>query len=118
MTFTTLKAASEEEIAADFALFLKASKQEPIVVTRRGRPVPVLPHAGKQEDLERLLMGHSPKLQAILEAARKGFRAGAGTRQEAFRKEIEEENAVRMKKRSSSRKNGRERKRGGASMDP
>jgi prevent-host-death family protein len=102
-----MRAASVTEIAADFALYLKASEQEPIVVTRRGRPVAVLLRAGTQEDLERLLMGHSPKLQAILEAARKRFRAGAGIPHESFWKEVEAENAGRMKKQSSSRKNGR-----------
>jgi hypothetical protein len=53
-------------------------------------------------------MGHSPKLQTILEAARKRFRAGAGIPHEAFWKEIEAENASgSKKKRSSARKNGR-----------
>ena len=52
-------------------------------------------------------MGHSPKLQAILEAARKRFRAGAGIPHESFWKEVEAENAGRMKKQSGSRKNGR-----------
>ena len=42
-----------------------------------------------QDDLERLLMGHSPKLQAILEAARKRFREGGGIPHEAFWNEVE-----------------------------
>jgi hypothetical protein len=59
------------------------------------------------EDLDRLLMGHSPKLQSIREAARKRFRAGGGIPHETFWKEVEEENAGRIKKQGPSRKNGR-----------
>ena len=102
-----MRVASVKEIASDFAVYLKASEQEPIVVTRHGKPVAVLLRAGNQEHLERLLMSHSPKLQAILEAARKRFRAGGGIPHETFWKEVEAENAGRIKKRSSSRKNGR-----------
>ncbi len=61
----------------------------------------------KSVDRERLLMGHSPKLQAILEAARKRFRAGGGIPHDTFWKGVEAENAGRIKKRSSTRKNGR-----------
>ena len=53
-----------------------------------------------------LLMGHSPKLQTILEGARKRFRAGAGMPHETFWKEVEAENAGRSKKQSCKRRNG------------
>jgi prevent-host-death family protein len=99
-----VRVASETEVASDFAVYLKASEQGPIVVTRDGEPVAVLLRTAGQEELERLLMGHSPKLQTILEAARKRFRAGAGIPHEAFWKEVETENAGRIKKRSGKRK--------------
>jgi len=102
-----VKVASVTEVASDFAVYLKASEQGPIVVTRNGKPVAVLLRAGGQEELERLLMGHSPKLQSILEAARKRFRAGAGIPHETFWKEVEAENAGTSRKRRSPRKNGR-----------
>jgi PHD/YefM family antitoxin component YafN of YafNO toxin-antitoxin module len=102
-----VRVASETEVAADFAVYLKASKQGPIVVTREGSPVAVLLRTVGQEDLERVLMGHSPKLQAILEGARKRFRAGAGIPHETFWREVEAESAERSKKRGGTRKNGR-----------
>jgi|SRR5712692_9040300 len=102
-----MKVATVAEVKADFAVYLKASEQGPVVVTRGGKPVAVLVRASRQEDVERLLMGHSRKLQAILEAARKRFRAGAGIPHETFWKEVEAENAHRIKKRNSTRKNGR-----------
>jgi PHD/YefM family antitoxin component YafN of YafNO toxin-antitoxin module len=102
-----MKVASVTEMAADFAEYLKASQHGPIVVTRKGKPVAVLLRTEGEEDLECLLMGHSPKLQAILEAARKRFREGAGIPHETFWKEVEAENARRTKKRIRARKNGR-----------
>ena len=99
-----MRVASVTEVASDFAGYLKASEQGPVVVTRNGKPVAVLLRTGSQEDLERLLMGHSPKLQAILEAARKRFRAGAGIPHETFWKEVDAEKAGRSKKRGSTRK--------------
>jgi hypothetical protein len=63
-----------------------------------------------EEDMERLLMGHSAKLQSILEAARKRFREGRGIPHEAFWKEIEAENARRSPSKNRAGKNGRTRK--------
>ncbi|HVS33985.1 MAG TPA: type II toxin-antitoxin system Phd/YefM family antitoxin [Gemmataceae bacterium] len=102
-----MKAATVTEIGADFVGYLKASKKGPLVVTRKGKPVAVLLHTADADDLERLLMGHSPKLQAILEAARRRFRAGEGIPHETFWKQVEAENAGRGKKEKQSRKNGR-----------
>ena len=102
-----MKVASLTEVASDFARYLKASERGPVVVTRKGKPVAVLLRTEDEADLERLLMGHSPSLQTILEAARKRFRAGAGISHETFWKAVEAENASRTRKPSSPRKNGR-----------
>jgi hypothetical protein len=102
-----VKVATEDEVAADFAEYLKASQNGPIVVTSKGKPVAVLLSPGTEDDLERLLMGHSPKLQAILEAARKRFRQGHGIPHESFWKEVEEENPSEGTKQARTGKNGR-----------
>jgi hypothetical protein len=52
-------------------------------------------------------MGHSPKLQSILQAARKRFREGRGIPHETFWKQVEAENAGRRAKRGRTRTNGR-----------
>ena len=101
-----MKVASVADVKAHFSAFLKASEQGPVIVTRKGKPVAVLLAAGDEEELERLVMAHSPKLQAILEAARQRFRAGAGIPHETFWQEVETENASRSKKRNGLRKNG------------
>ena len=84
-----MKVATQSEIAANFAEYVKATKSGPVVVTSKGKPVAVLLRTEGEEDLERLLMGHSPKLQSILEAARKRLRAGHGIHHESFSKEVE-----------------------------
>jgi prevent-host-death family protein len=94
-----MKIASMAEVGADFAAYLKASEKGPVVVTRHNKPVAVLLSTENKEELERLLMGHSPKLQAILQAARKRFRSGAGIPHETFWREVERENAGKRKKR-------------------
>jgi len=88
-----VKVATQDEVAADFAKYVKAARNGPVVVTRQGKPVAVLFPSESDEDVERLLMGHSPKLQAILEAARQRFREGRGIPHETFWKEIEAEDA-------------------------
>jgi prevent-host-death family protein len=71
-----VKVASQQQVAANFADYVKASQKGPVVVTDNGEPVAVLLKATGKDDLERLLMGHSEKLQAILQAARQRFREG------------------------------------------
>ena len=104
-----MKVATQNEVAADFAEYVKAARKGPVVVTSKGKPVAVLLSPGSAEDLERLLMGHSPKLQSILEAARKRFREGRGIPHESFWKEVEAENASKSTKRGRTGKNGRTR---------
>ena len=96
-----------EVVAADFAEYVRATKNGPVVVTSKGKPVAVLLRSESDEDVERLLMGHSPKLQSILQAARKRFREGRGISHEAFWKEVETENASKSSKRVRTGKNGR-----------
>ena len=102
-----MKVATQTEVAADFAEYVKATKKGPVVVTNKGKPVAVLLSSENEDDLERLLMGHSPKLQSILEAARKRFRQGRGIPHETFWKEVEAENASSIPRRRRAGQNGR-----------
>lgn len=102
-----MNVATQDEVAAHFLHYVKAAKNGPVVVTSRGKPVAVLLSSRTAEDVERLLMGHSPRLQAILEAARQRFRAGRGIPHDTFWKDVEAENANQSAKRGRTRKNGR-----------
>jgi prevent-host-death family protein len=102
-----VKVADQDEVAADFAVYVKATKKGPVVVTSNGKPVAVLLRSESADDVERLLMGHSRKLQSILQAARKRFRQDRGIPHETFWKEVEAENASKSSKRGRAGKNGR-----------
>ena len=105
-----MKVATQDEVAADFAQYVRAAKQGPVIVTSKGKPVAVLLRSESQDDVERLLMGHSPKLQSILEAARKRFQQGRGIPHDKFWEEIEAENASPIPKRTGPGKNARTRR--------
>lgn len=102
-----MKFATQNEVAADFDEYVKATRKGPVVVMNKGKPVAVLLGSESEEDVERLLIGHSLKLQSILEAARKRFRKGLGIPHATFWKEVEAENAGKKPKRSRTVKNGR-----------
>lgn len=102
-----MKVVTQDEVAANFAEYVKAAKKGPVVVTNKGKPVAVLLSSGSEDDLERLLMGHSTRLQSILEAARKRFREGRGIPHESFWQEVEVENASPARKRGRTGKDGR-----------
>jgi prevent-host-death family protein len=77
------------DIKARFSAYLKASEEGPIIVTRNGRPVAVLLSIDDDEEIERLLLAYSPKVQEILEAAKKQIRQGQGISHEEFWQEVE-----------------------------
>ena len=103
-----MKSASVAEIQSRFSAFLKASEAGPVVVTRNGRPVAVIVGVHDEEEVERLLLAYSPRLQAILEASRKQIREGDVLSHEEFWAEVE---AARIgqqggRKRKAGRTNG------------
>jgi|SRR5579884_1425290 len=98
-----MKIVSVADAKAHLSAYLKAAEQTPVIITRNGKPAAVLVPAGNEEDLERLVMAYSPKLQAILEAARQRFRAGEGIPHETFWKEVEAETARKGAKASKKR---------------
>jgi prevent-host-death family protein len=83
-----MKIASVAEIKSQFSAFLKASEGGPVVVTRNGRPVAVIVGVQDEDEIERLLMAYSPRLQAILEASRKQIREGDVLSHEEFWKQV------------------------------
>jgi prevent-host-death family protein len=89
-----VKIASVADVKAHLSAYLKASAQGPVVVTRNGKAVAVLVAVGDDEEVERLLMAHSPKLQAILAAARQRIQEGKGIPHEQFWKQVERDRGI------------------------
>jgi prevent-host-death family protein len=96
-----MKIASLADVKTHFSRYVKASADGPVVVTRNGKPVVVMLAVTDQDDLERLMMAHSPRLQAISAAARKRIQAGQGIPYEQFWAEVE---AGRAAKQSRARR--------------
>lgn len=98
-----MKIASVAEVKAQFSAYLKQSEQGAVIVTRNGRPVAALLAVRDDEDLERLVLAHSPRLRAILETARQQIRAGEGIAHGDFWHEIEEEVPAKARRKSKAR---------------
>jgi prevent-host-death family protein len=79
-----VKIASVATIKAHLSAYLKAAQDRPVVVTRNGKPVAVILAVHDEEELERLLLAHSAKLQAVLDAAEHRLHSAGGLRHEEF----------------------------------
>ncbi len=79
-----MKIASVAEVKNRLSSYLKASESGPVVVTRNGKAVAVLVAVHDDDEIERLLMAHSPKLQAVLEKSRKEIREGSALSHNEF----------------------------------
>jgi prevent-host-death family protein len=78
----------------------------PVVITRNGKAVAVLLVPYDDDDLERLLLGRSPRFQAMLDRSRQSIKEGKGLSEDAFweavRKRSKERKAARAKRRPAS----------------
>jgi prevent-host-death family protein len=99
-----MKIASVAEIKSQFSAFLKASEAGPVIVTRNGRPVAAIVAVQDEDEIERLLMAYSPKLQAIVEASRKQIREGDFLTHDEFWAQVAADRA--SKQRPRKRKTG------------
>jgi len=79
----------------------------PIVITRNGKAVAVLVVPNDDDDLERILLGRSPRFQAMLERSRRSIKEGKGLSEEDFwksvRKRAQERKAAAAADRASKR---------------
>lgn len=87
-----MKIASVADVKARFSEYLKESENGAVVVTRNGRPVAVILGTEDEDEIERLILGHSKRLRAILEAARRRIREGKGIPADEFWRQVEAEN--------------------------
>ena len=83
-----MKIASVADVKAHFSAYLKKSEHGAVVVTRNGKPCAVLVGVSDEEELERLVLAHSPRLQAILNGARQRMRMGQGIPNDEFWQQV------------------------------
>jgi prevent-host-death family protein len=93
-----MKIASVSEVKAHLSAYFKESQEGPVVVARNGKPVAVLSAVSDDDELERLVLAHSPKFQALLEKSRRQIEQTGGIPHNTFRNEIKAENGKRPAK--------------------
>jgi prevent-host-death family protein len=103
-----MKIASVADVKARLSSYLKESASGPVVVTRNGKAVAVLLGVEDDEELERLLLAHSRKLRAILDAADRRIDEGAGIGHEEFWQKVG--SASRARKENGSGKKRRSKR--------
>src|SRR5438093_12689754 len=88
-----MKIASVTDIKAQLSAYLKESEEGPVGVTRNGKAVAVLLAVSDDDELERLLLAHSPKFQALLDKSRRQIDKTGGIPHEQFWSEVETESS-------------------------
>jgi prevent-host-death family protein len=66
------------DVKARFSAYIKKTLQGPVVVTKNGRPVVVMLSVKDEVELERILLAHSRKFQAMLDAAEQRIKDTGG----------------------------------------
>jgi len=93
------------DVKARLSAYLdECGAEGPLVITRNGKAVAVLLVPFDDDDLERLLLGRSPRFQALLDRSRQSIKEGEGLSEdnfwEAVRKRARERKAAAKGRRS------------------
>ena len=86
-----MKIASVADVKARLSAYLKESQKGPVVVTRNGKAVAVLVAVTDEDELERLVLAHSPKFQALLDKSRRQIEETGGIPHDVFWRDVEAE---------------------------
>lgn len=96
------------DVKARLSAYLdECGAEGPVVITRNGKAAAVLLVPRDDDDLERLLLGRSPRFQALLDRSRQSIKAGKGLSEGAFWKAVRE----RAQERKASAAKGRRTRR-------
>jgi prevent-host-death family protein len=99
-----MKIASVADVKARLSAYLRESQKGPVIVTRNYKPVGVLLAVTDEDELERLMLAHSPKFQALLDRSRRQIEETGGIPHDQFWREVKSES------RKGVGKNGRGRR--------
>ena len=102
-----MKIAPLADVKASLSAYLDECEAEgPVVITRNGKVAAILLAPKDEEDLERLILAHSRRFQALLEKSRRSIKAGKGVSHNEFLKTVAQRHkakgASRVRRRSGS----------------
>jgi prevent-host-death family protein len=86
-----MKIASVADVKARLSAYLNESQEGPVVVTRNGKAVAVLVAVTDDDELERLVLAHSPKFQALLDKSRRQIEETGGIPHDVFWRQVKAE---------------------------
>jgi prevent-host-death family protein len=92
-----VKTASAARIAAKFDDYLEASREQPVLVTRNGKPVAVLLAVQDRTEAEQLASVRSRSLHSIFEKAHDQLQTGEGIPHEQFWRGVEKSRRVKRR---------------------
>jgi len=90
-----LKTASAAKIAAQIDDYLEASRDQPVLITRNGKPVAVLLAVQDKAEAEQLAAGRSRSLRSIFEEAHEQIQQGGGIPHDQFWREVEQSRSAK-----------------------
>jgi prevent-host-death family protein len=89
-----MKLVAVADLRADLNTYLEQCQTEgPIVITQNGKTVAVLLAPRDDEDLERLVLGRSPRFQALLARSHQSIEDGKGLSRDEFWRAVEDRRA-------------------------
>lgn len=86
-----MKIAPVADIKARLSSYLEQVEDGPVIITKNGRPVAALVAVSDEDDLERLIMAHTPRLRQLLDEAGERARRGSGIPHDEFWQQVAEE---------------------------
>jgi prevent-host-death family protein len=99
-----VKTASAAKLAAQFNDYLDASLEQPVLITRNGKPVAVLLAVQDKAEAERLVEGRPRALRSIFEEAHEQIEKGGGIPSDQFWREVEQSRRTRRRARPGGKK--------------
>ena len=88
------------------AALAECANEGPVIITRNGKAAAVLLAPKDDDDLERLMLAHSRRLQSLLSKSRKSIKAGKGVSHDEFWKTVARRHRVKRPSRARKRKSG------------
>jgi prevent-host-death family protein len=85
-----VKTVSAAKVAAQFNDYLEATREQPVLITRNGKPVAVLVAVQNKDEAERLAVGRPRSLRSIFEEAHEQLDKGGGIPHDQFWREVEQ----------------------------
>ena len=79
------------EVKAHLSSYLEETSGGPVIITKNGRAVAALVAVTDDEELERLIMAHSPRLRQLLDQAASRVRQDGGIPHDQFWAQVDAE---------------------------